>query len=360
MGNDSNNNNNNQNTNTNENSVENLSKQADKLEKKLLDNYASPLNNKSLYYENIPIKLNGENYYLHTLLYDIEKLKSDSTEKKVMIMLHGYQSNSLNYYKIIPLISSKFICIAPDIIGMGLSSRPKIDFKSNEHCVNFFIESINEFIKSLEQIYNLKNNFILCGHSLGGYFACSYALKYPEKIEKLLLLSPTGISDVEKYGGDICENMPFIKNFGTKMSSILWGPQLTLHDISQIFLVKNIVNYNLRKRFEISKEENDILGEITEITLKYPKDLDKAIYYIFKYPFPTPVNPLEDLIKEKIPNMNIIFCYGATDWMDSIGAKRLNKFDPEKYKFFIISNAGHKFPLDNPKEAADIILKELS
>ena len=172
-------------------------------------------------------------------------------------------------------------------------------------------------------------------------------------------MSPTGISDVEKYGGNICENMPVMTSVGMKMSSILWKSQPTIQDISQLFIIKNILNYSLRKRYDISQEENEILAEITEITLKYPKDLDKAIYYIFKYPFPTPVNPLEDLIKEKIPNMNIIFCYGIKDWMDSIGAKRLNKLDPEKYQFFTISRAGHTFPLDNPKEIADIILNKI-
>ena len=31
------------------------------------------------------------------------------------------------------------------------------------------------------------------GHSLGAYLAISYALKYPENIEKLILFSPVGI-----------------------------------------------------------------------------------------------------------------------------------------------------------------------
>ena len=38
-----------------------------------------------------------------------------------------------------------------------------------------------------------RNYFILAGHSLGGYLASHYAMKYPHKIEKLVLLSPVGI-----------------------------------------------------------------------------------------------------------------------------------------------------------------------
>ena len=36
-------------------------------------------------------------------------------------------------------------------------------------------------------------DFILIGHSFGGYVCGNYALKYPDKIKKLILLSPLGL-----------------------------------------------------------------------------------------------------------------------------------------------------------------------
>jgi len=36
-------------------------------------------------------------------------------------------------------------------------------------------------------------NFVLAGHSLGGYIAGNYALKHPQHVSKLILLSPIGI-----------------------------------------------------------------------------------------------------------------------------------------------------------------------
>ena len=338
-----------------------LNQRVNLLEQKLLNKFAYPLDNNSIYYENIQISFQGDNTYLHTLVCGLNELKENKpTNKKVIIMLHGYQGNSLNFYKIIPYIYKDFICICPDIIGMGVSSRVNMEFESNEQCINFFTESIEAFRVSLEKNYNLKKKFILCGHSLGGYFATNYALKYPNNIESLLLMSPTGITDIEKYGGSIFENMTTSMALGMRAAFPLWNSKSTVQDYSQVYVVKNIINYSLRKRYDVSKEENDILGEITEITLKYPKDLDTAIYFIFKHPFPTPVKPLEDAIKNEIPDMNIIFCYGESDWMDSSGAKRLNEYNKDKYKYFTIYNAGHTHPLDNPGENAKIILHELN
>ena len=360
--------NNSEQTNRQEQSSENLIEQdlnelkrkTSLLEQRLLNKFTYPLNNNSIYYEDIPILFQGENTYLHTLIYGLNELKENpDTPKKVIIMLHGYQGSSANFYKIIPYIHSKFICICPDIIGMGLSSRVKVEFTSNEQCINFFIESIEAFRKSLEQNYNLKKKFILCGHSLGGYLATTYCLNYPQYIESMFLMSPTGITDVEKYGGNIMENMSMPLALSMKSIYSFWKNKPTIQDYSQTFLIKNIISYTLRKRYSISQEENDILGEITELTLKYPKDLDTAIYFIFKYPFPTAVVPLEDIIKEKIGDMHFIFCYGEKDWMDNSGAKRLNSIDNTKYKYFTVYNAGHTFLLDNPGDVAKIIINEL-
>jgi pimeloyl-ACP methyl ester carboxylesterase len=37
--------------------------------------------------------------------------------------------------------------------------------------------------------------FNMAGHSYGAYISAHYALKYPDKIKKLILVSPIGIRD---------------------------------------------------------------------------------------------------------------------------------------------------------------------
>lgn len=49
-------------------------------------------------------------------------------------------------------------------------------------------------------------NFILAGHSFGGYISGLYALKYPENVKKLLMLSPIGMNKIPD-GFDLMKEM---------------------------------------------------------------------------------------------------------------------------------------------------------
>ena len=90
---------------------------------------------------------------------------------------------------------------------MGLSSRPQIDFESPEQCENYFNEIIYIIVKKifLTNQYEIKKDFYIGGHSLGGFIVSHYILKYPIGIKKVLLLSPAGITDYHIKGTNIHE-----------------------------------------------------------------------------------------------------------------------------------------------------------
>ena len=75
---------------------------------------------------------------------------------------------------------------------------------------------------------------------------------------------------------------------------------------------------------------------------------------MFAPPPPAAILPVEQKIRD-YNKLDVIICFGEYDWMDKIGAYRLQKFNPDRYKVFTISKGGHSFALNNPKEVCSII-----
>ncbi|MFK0730310.1 MAG: alpha/beta fold hydrolase [Gloeotrichia echinulata GP01] len=100
-----------------------------------------------------------------------------------IILLHGAWNDSSQWVSVIESLSHNFHCFAPDLLGFGESENPNIHYS-----IDLQVECLAEFLQALklERVY-------LVGHSLGGWIAASYALKYPEQVEGLVLLSPEGV-----------------------------------------------------------------------------------------------------------------------------------------------------------------------
>lgn len=85
---------------------------------------------------------------------------------------------------------------ALDLLGMGRSSRPpfRVYAKDRQGSIT---EAEDWFIDALEEwrVQRKIDRFTLLGHSLGGYLAVAYALKYPGHLNKLILASPVGIPE---------------------------------------------------------------------------------------------------------------------------------------------------------------------
>jgi cardiolipin-specific phospholipase len=115
-----------------------------------------------------------------------------------LVMLHGYGAGLAFFYKNFEALSRRpgWRLFALDMPGMGRSSRPpfKISAKDREGKIE---EAESWFVDALEEwrIKRRLERFTLLGHSLGGYMATAYALKYPGRLEKLILASPVGIPE---------------------------------------------------------------------------------------------------------------------------------------------------------------------
>lgn len=141
------------------------------------------------------VDLRGANRALNE--FSVERLDGHDT-KHTLVMLHGYGAGLGFFYKNFEGLSRRpgWQLYALDLLGMGRSSRPpfRIAAKDREAGVR---EAEAWFVDALEEWRRARgiDKMTLLGHSLGGYLAVCYALKYPGHLEKLILASPVGIPE---------------------------------------------------------------------------------------------------------------------------------------------------------------------
>ncbi len=119
-----------------------------------------------------------QNRYFHLPIGAMHYI--DEGEGYPAVFLHGNGSWSFEFRNIIKTLSKNCRCIAPDLIGFGLSDKPvNWDYlpESYAHTIETFLNNL-----SFE-----KCTFVLS--DWGGPIGLSYALRYPEKTQKLLLLN---------------------------------------------------------------------------------------------------------------------------------------------------------------------------
>jgi cardiolipin-specific phospholipase len=116
--------------------------------------------------------------------------------ERAIVVCHGYGAGLgfffRNYLSLSQIPNSKVYAI--DWLGMGSSSRPDFKFRhTSKTSVNQVVKDSEDFfIEGLEEWRQIQKieKMVLVGHSLGGYLSTVYALKYPERVEKLVLVSP--------------------------------------------------------------------------------------------------------------------------------------------------------------------------
>lgn len=87
-------------------------------------------------------------------------------------------------------------------VGMGRSGRPSFPSIKEKgdteqgvkarvaHAESFFVDSLDQFREQVGA-----DKFTAMGHSIGGYLMSAYAIKHPERVNKLILVSPVGVPE---------------------------------------------------------------------------------------------------------------------------------------------------------------------
>lgn len=100
-----------------------------------------------------------------------------------VLFVHGLGASAERWDPIIPYFSENYHVITLDLPGFGLSDKPSIDYT-----VDFFVRSLSEFISKL----GIENNTVI-GSSLGGQITTELTVAEPRLVNKMILVSPSGV-----------------------------------------------------------------------------------------------------------------------------------------------------------------------
>jgi pimeloyl-ACP methyl ester carboxylesterase len=100
-----------------------------------------------------------------------------------LLLLHGIANSSETWERAAAHLSERFTLIAPDLLGHGESATPRGDYSLGAHA-----SGARDVVTALGH-----ERVTVVGHSLGGGIAMQFAYQFPERTERLVLVSSGGL-----------------------------------------------------------------------------------------------------------------------------------------------------------------------
>ncbi len=125
--------------------------------------------------------------FIKTQLGDTFVIESGKVDAPAVVLLHGSGSNSAMWMADAKELSGYFHVFAVDIVGeCGKSAETRLPFKNSRYA-DWLLEIINQL--------NISEAAVI-SNSLGGWIALDFAIKYPERISKVVLIATAGITNI--------------------------------------------------------------------------------------------------------------------------------------------------------------------
>lgn len=102
-----------------------------------------------------------------------------------IVLLHGFLESSKMWESLVPILSEEKNIVVIDLPGLGESG-----VISNTHPMELMATVVNDILDHLKI-----SSAAFVGHSMGGYVTMALTEKYPEKVDKIVLLNSTPIAD---------------------------------------------------------------------------------------------------------------------------------------------------------------------
>jgi pimeloyl-ACP methyl ester carboxylesterase len=101
----------------------------------------------------------------------------------LLVLIHGIAGSSATWEEVFPRLAERYTVVAPDLLGHGLSAKPRGDYSLGAYA---------SAIRDLLGVLGYERGTVV-GHSLGGGVAMQFAYQFPERCERMVLVSSGGL-----------------------------------------------------------------------------------------------------------------------------------------------------------------------
>jgi len=275
--------------------------------------------------------------------------KTIGAGKTPIVLLHGWGVDSEKYVELMKIFNiqySIFNIFILDLSGFGKSDEPKENWDLDDYVefVDKFIETVTRGQKGFELVKNILQKKIeqckqygnmyyhtenknakkitLIGHSFGGGIAIKYAVKYPEKIDRLILTGAVGIKHklttkqkilfISAKTGKLIFSLPAINNFKKPVYKIF----------------SKIARSRKKDYYSASPRMKEIMKNVLA------EDL------------------IDCLDKIKIPTLLV---WGREDKTTPLADGKIMRLKVKGSKLKVVDGANHSLPYQKPEEFARIV-----
>jgi abhydrolase domain-containing protein 6 len=233
-----------------------------------------------------------------------------------ILLLHGYTADKDNWLSFAAYLTKDYHVVIPDIPGYGESSMIE---KASYNLANQ-MPRLHKFTQALE----LKK-FHIAGNSMGGFFAGTYAVRYPDEVISVGLFNAAGVTSPEKSVVmkmiDKGEN-PLVFKDASDMPRMM----------ALVFVNPPSLPYPIRK-------------VLTKTALANRQFYEKELKEI---------GPDFTSLEKELPNIKApaLILWGDQDKVTDVSSVQVFEKGLKNYKTVIIKDCGHLPMMEKPQETA--------
>jgi pimeloyl-ACP methyl ester carboxylesterase len=196
-----------------------------------------------------------------------------------VVIIHGGGGDARTLEKNVAALAEKYTVYAPDLPGYG-GSQPL----DGDYYIPEFSEFLEKFARSLKL-----EKFHLVGHSLGGGIALDYALKFPHRAKKLVLISSLCLGKEIAFWVRLLSIPAIIRSLGALSMAVLQGVRWVFGYLNPAALIMPLTPYAVTVGGSITtfKQQTHVLSErLAEVgmpTLVVWGDKDQVVPVLHAY-----------------------------------------------------------------------------